>query len=443
MTATGSGERRSRPADRGYATEPEDAGTVPDVGPLRHTTVPAPSVPGREELMSYRDTLRDPVARGLFAATTVSAVGDFISVGALVLLLYQRTGTAGAAAAVFVLQALPAALVGAVGTGWLARIRVRTTLVAGSLLGAAVLVAVAMTPTAPVIVAAMVVLGANRVVLATSRTAAISASVTPQLRAPLVTLLNASFKTGQVLGFAIGGGLTLAVGTRAALLLDAATFLVAAVVFARLRLSGDRPSRPRLSAALDVLRRDVTLRTMVALAVALAATAALPHVLVVPLLEATPAWQPVGLAAAPAGTLVAMLLAGRSPRCADTRWQLRGHFAYASALALAAATTTAAPPVIVAVHFLVGAGVAWIVGLQVTMLQRTGLDEVRQISGAAMGALLLAEGLGIGAFGVLADWTGPATSFAAAAVLVAFSGVAAAVTLRGRHNVVEPALATG
>ncbi len=63
----------------------------------------------------YRAVLAHPVASRLAIADALSVLGDFVGLGALLLLAYARAGSALGPAALFAVQALPALLVGTAG----------------------------------------------------------------------------------------------------------------------------------------------------------------------------------------------------------------------------------------------------------------------------------------------------------------------------------------
>ena len=111
--------------------------------------------------LRYREVFADPVGWRIWTACTISYVGDFVGLGALLLAGYERAGGhALGSAAVFGVQAIPALAV-SVGIGpWLDRIPRRNGLLALCLLGAvAVSLPIVFSGLWPVLTAAAIIGG--------------------------------------------------------------------------------------------------------------------------------------------------------------------------------------------------------------------------------------------------------------------------------------------
>ena len=366
----------------------------------------------------YRLALRVPLVRRLWAATAASVVGDYIGQGALLLLAADRAGQAVAAAAVVAVGVLPTLLTGVVAGPWLDRVPRVPALVALQLLGGAVI-------TLPIVVDGVAVIYVTAALLAVVRTATIAVrsgamaeGLDDEHRGPLVALLATTDQAGQVAGYLAGASLYVLLGTDVALLVDAASFGVGALVLATLRLPppGPRPERLPAHGGLVLIGRDPVLRLLATLVVATGAVASLPEVLAP--VAADDAWRPIVLAAAPLGQAVTMTLVGRTTIVRRPSVQLT-HLAWL-VFALAVTSLGDGPAWIAAGNFLVGTGVAWIVGPQLTFLRLAPPARMAQVTAAMVAMLATADGLGSLALARVADVAGvPAAYRAAGAALLA------------------------
>jgi len=307
----------------------------------RHTTVPA---------AGFAAVLRGREFRLLWLADAQSLLGDQLARVALSVLVYDRTNSGLITAAVYALTFLPA-LLGSVLLGPLAdRLPRRTLLVWGDVIRA-VLLAV-MTVRLPV--PALAVLLVLVVLVGTPWKAGETALVVDLLASedyPVgLGLRAATVQAAQLAGFAVGGVAVAAVGARGALGLDAATFLVSAVLI-RLGVRARPPAAPTdtthgdsssrwLHGAVTVLR-DRRLRLLLGLSWLLGLLV-VPEGLAAPYahgLGGGPRTVGVLLAAGPAGVLLGTLLYSRC-LSATTRARLLGPLAAAAGLPLLACAAT-------------------------------------------------------------------------------------------------------
>ncbi|PPS68559.1 MULTISPECIES: MFS transporter [Streptomyces] len=181
--------------------------------------------------ITYKDLLGNREFNGLFAAHTVSILGDVLTKIALSVLVYDRTGSALAAALTYALGFVPQVLTAALLSSVVDRFPARRVMLIGD---AARMVCVLL----------MTLPGTSVAVLLCLVTA--SGALTPAFRAARQTMLpeivgmegyalarsmfSGTIQIGQTLGFGLGGLLLLLVTPRAALYLDAATFAFAIVV---------------------------------------------------------------------------------------------------------------------------------------------------------------------------------------------------------------------
>jgi predicted MFS family arabinose efflux permease len=176
----------------------------------------------------YGAALASREFRALFAAQAVSILGTSVAAVALTILVYRRTTSPLLSALTFALGFLPYVL-GVGLSGLVDRVRPRRLVVVANGCSA-VIAAVMAWPRAPValLLALLLCLG----VVASAASGAIGAlarsTVSDDAYVPGRSLLKISAQTAQIGGNAIGGALVVALGTSGAILLNAASFVLAA-----------------------------------------------------------------------------------------------------------------------------------------------------------------------------------------------------------------------
>lgn len=358
------------------------------------------------EERGYRPVLRHPVARGLLLAESISELGDFVGLAALLLLAYHGAALVGSAA-VFAIHALPGLAV----TLLLApRLQVwprRGSLAAISLLGAAVLVLPAVLPSVLTALVAAAALGASRKASVGVAAAVLAEDVPPGVRGSYVAMSGGLNQALQVLGLLVGGGLTLALGPRPALLLDATTFVVAALVLARTPIStaavtGAPAPPPSLFAGVRAVWERPVLRVLAGVSWAGMLGAVVPE-------AASPAlvsgrWLPVALAAAPAGAAVAAALGARSRTFDDVPRAVRLAALSAVAFVLGGLALLAAAglPIgsgargglVVTVNLVVGATQVWHLAMIAAFISQSPRELTVQVNSFMSWTVSLLAGVG-------------------------------------------------
>jgi MFS family permease len=169
--------------------------------------------------------------RALWLAQVLSVVGDQLARVALTLLVFDRTHSSLLAAVTFAASVIPMALGGMTLSGIADRLPRREVMIVCDL-GCAALVALMALPGMPI--AALVCLLFLVVLLSAPFTSA-RAALYPDILAgdryvvgTAITLTTLQF--AQVLGFAAGGVVVAFFGVRSSLLVDAATFVLSAVI---------------------------------------------------------------------------------------------------------------------------------------------------------------------------------------------------------------------
>lgn len=373
---------------------------------------------GRRPETGYRMALRSPIVRRLWGAGVASTVGDYVGLGALLLLAHDRTGLTLGAAAVFAVGVVPSLLTGVLGGGWLDRFPRARALAVLQLVGAAAICLPVLVDGVAVVFVTATLLAVVRIATIAVRSGALAEGLEDDQRGATVALLGTTDQAAQVIGYLTGGALYLALGASAALLLDAASFVVGAIVLVGLPLPepSERPPRPPVTSGFRDIARDPVLRLLGALVIVTGAVASLPEVLAPSVAGEGDPWRPFVLAAAPAGQAVAMTLLGRLPQIRRPALQIAHCASLGAALGLAAMVRS--PGAIAAANLLVGAGIAWIVGPQLTFLRLAPKARMAQITGTMVAMLAVSEGLGSLGLAALADRSGPHAAYRAAAVTI-------------------------
>ena len=175
--------------------------------------------------------LRVPEFRALWAAEIVSVGGDQLARVGLSVLVFGRTGSAAWAAATYAMTFLPA-LVGGVLLGRLADRHPRRRVMLVCDLLRAVLVALMVVPGAPLpVLCALLVAVVLLAPLHTAAQGALLPEVVPsRVFEAALAVRHVTGQAAQVAGFAVGGLLVATLSPAAALALDAASFVVSALV---------------------------------------------------------------------------------------------------------------------------------------------------------------------------------------------------------------------
>ncbi|MET7463220.1 MFS transporter [Nonomuraea sp. NPDC005501] len=392
-------------------------------------------LPGRhrraeEHQATYGEVIAIGEFRALWYGQGLSLLGDQLAQVALAVLVYDRTGSPLATAAVYALTYLPSIAGGPLLAGLADRFARRGVMVACDLLRAA-LVAVMALPGMPFsVLCALVFL----VVLLSAPFSAARAALLPEVlegdRYVVGTALQNMTNQGvQMLGFAAGGAVIATLGPYRALALDAATFLGSALILVsgvRRRpaaaAEGDRPSMWAMTrAGARLVFGDKRLRTLVMFAW-LCGFYVLPEGLAAPYAAAlAPEGLPVPvvtgllMAAMPTGTVLGAFLFSRfvSP---SRRLRLMGWMAALSCLPLVVSALRPPLAVVLAAWVLSGVGGAYQLAANAAFVQRVPAERRGQAFGLAQSGLMAAQGAGILVGGLAAERLGPE-------LVVALSGV--------------------
>jgi len=181
---------------------------------------------------AYGSLFRVGELRAIFLAHLASVLGDVVASVALAVLVYDRTKSAALSAATFSIAFVPYLFGGALVSSLADRVRPRRVLVTCNLLSAA-LVAVMILPSAsiPVLFTLIFFVSVLASVTQSSRFIALPGILVEQpLHILGRSLIRIVAQAGQIAGYAAGGLLVVAFSPRGALIADAASFGISAIV---------------------------------------------------------------------------------------------------------------------------------------------------------------------------------------------------------------------
>ncbi|GAA0649035.1 MFS transporter [Kutzneria viridogrisea] len=391
---------------------------------------------GAARAARYRDVFGNGEFRSLWFAELISTAGDQVARVALSYLVYQGTESAALAALTFALTMLPA-LFGPLLAGLADRYPRRQVMIVADVLRA-VLVGFMAIPNLPLYLMFPLVFV---VTLVTSPSnAARGALLADVLSGDELTvgqgLRGMVDQVGQVGGYALGGFLIAAFSANGALLGDAASFVLSAllIIFGVRRRPAANAGGEHISLWESTRRgavlvwSDQQLRTLVALIWMIGLPVAAEG-LAVPYVAQTAHQDPVAsgwlLAANPLGAVLgAFLITKLAPAL---RLRLMGPLAAASGLPLLVCVLQ--PPVAVSclMFGLSGAAAAYMVVAPPAFIQRTPVTGRGQAIGLMSSGAIAAQGIAVALAGVVAEATGSAGALGITGVATLVVGAALAL----------------
>ncbi|HEY4976926.1 MAG TPA: MFS transporter, partial [Gaiellaceae bacterium] len=195
--------------------------------------------------MSLRSTTSDQLAlfryagvRRVFWATLISNAGTWLAFVALALDVYDRTHSSVWVGALLVTETLPIALLGFFLGPLLDRLPRRSLMIGADLFRTGVFVALVFAPSAWAIIALATLAGAAAGVFTPAVYAGLPNLVEERDLAAANGLFQTTTSVTMIVGPLCGGALVAAVGPRPAYLLNAVSFLIAALMIVGVRASG-------------------------------------------------------------------------------------------------------------------------------------------------------------------------------------------------------------
>lgn len=384
--------------------------------------------------------------RSLWWAQLASELGDAVGRIALAVLVTEKSGSPVAVGAVLAVSVLPYLGLGQWLTAWSERFPRRRVLVLADLLRAACYLLMAADLPLWARFALLFVASSASPPFESVRNALIPATLPEDHVTDGVALMVLTNESTRLLGLVLGGvGATLA-SPAAALAVNATTFVVSAVLIAR--LPGDEPadevrSTVRVADGWRAIRRDALLRRIAWMSPAFVAFGAIPEALVVPYTE-----DELGRSPSVAGVLAAVVSASIlaiAPlvQRRDSHRALVRQAATAAFLGAAVSAVVFALPAEVALAAVAFAAVGPVfvsrINLGAAMLLRLP-DHLRASTFSLVDGLIsvgqVVAGLG---GGLLAAWIGVRPTFVIAMALTAVSAGAAYVLPLRAHAAIRPA----
>jgi MFS family permease len=376
--------------------------------------------------MTLRALLHNRTFVALLAADIQSVVGDQIARVALSVLVFERTGSAAATALTYAATFVPAIVGGMVFTGIGDRFPRGPVMSSVALLRAALFAAMAIPALdMPVVVALLVVAVLQGPVFGATEVAFLSDALEEKLFAAGTGVRLTANQLSQVTGFAVGGLVVALLGPRPALLLNAATFLVAAALVGWAAHDARVPAKRAHPSTSTGLRAAATWFARHRLMLTLLGLSALDGLFIVPEGLAVPFGHHVGAGTAGVGLLLAALPLGSAvgaavlvrfvpypARPTAARWMAAG-------CGLPLIITALAPPwpVAFACWAVTGALSAFQVVAITTVAQAAPDAQRARIIGFGWAVVIAAQGLGLALFGGLARYVTPGGSIAIAGIV--------------------------
>ena len=382
---------------------------------------------------SFRDVFAVGEFRVMWAAQAISLLGNQLAQVALAILVYHRTHSAFLTALAYALTYLPQIIGGPVLSGLADRFPRRAVMIGFDLLRLPLVAAMAI-PAMPFWALCVLVTGTtvSAVPFTAARTALLP-DVLPGDRLALGSAIgNMTDQFSQVIGFTTGALIVTWLNPYRALLLDAVTFAVSALLVAgwvtrRPAPSGGRADGgSRAAAGMRLVAQDPVLRCLVLFGW-LGGFYVLPEALAAPYAHALrqgPAAIGLLMAAMPVGTIVgAPVLVRLIPP--GRRLALLGWLAMLACVPLIGSAARPPLPVVLALLAVAGVGSGYQVIAAAAFLQRLPDSGRGAAFGFAASGVLAVQGLGFLAGGAAAQAIGPQAVVAIAGA----AGFGAAATL--------------
>lgn len=185
-----------------------------------------------ERTATFREVFAIGEFRGLFGATALSWVGDYLAKIAVTVLVFEQTGSAGAAAATFAISYAPWLLIGPVLTALAERLPRRRVMITSDLVRMVTIgLVAAFEMPVPMMIGLLFLTALGNPPYDAARSA-LAPTILPGDKLVIgLTSIQSASQTAQILGYMLGGYLA-AINPRLALGIDAATFAISAILIA-------------------------------------------------------------------------------------------------------------------------------------------------------------------------------------------------------------------
>ena len=384
--------------------------------------------------------------RALWASQILSVCGDRLALVALTLLIYDRTRSPLLAAVAYAAGYVPYVLGALFLSGLADRLPRREVMVACDVIRA-VLVAAMLVPRVPldVLIALLYATTAVQPPFDSARSAVLADVVRGERYALAAAAMQTTFRVGIVAGAAAGGVMVALVGTRFALGVDAATFVVSALVVqfglrARAAAGGAAKGSPRagsgalaqLGAGVRVVFGDKALLTLVMFGW-LAALYEFPEGIAAPYadrLGGGPVAVGLLIASAQVGSALTMpVFVAKVGPLTRLRWM--GPMAFCACAVLTLTLLRPGLAVSMAIFAVSGAFATYQIAANTAFVARVPNEQRAQAFGLANAGLIVGQGVAFLVAGAAVEVVPPATVVALGGGLGAIAAIGLA--LRWRH----------
>lgn len=365
----------------------------------------------QERPATYREVFASAEFRALFAAGLLSAVGDMLAKVAVAWLVWERTNSTLMSAAAFAIGYLPWVAGGPVLAAFADRMPWKRTMVGSDLIRMALVGALAL-PGIPL--GGLLALLFVSALLAPPFEAARSALMPEILEGDRyvvgASLSNMAAQASQLIGFVIGGPIVLLVTARGALVVDAATFLLSAVLLRYGLRDRPAPLAPErrtsilveTGAGLRLVFGHPVLRVYVIMVWLASALAYAPEGLAAPLADAL-GGDPVAvgllLGASPLGTVIGGVVIGRFTSPAR-RLQLLRPLAVLAVAALIPAALNLPLWAVLGLFVVSGFGMSFLLPLNALFVRALPVSFRARAFGVVQAGLQVSQGMSV----VIAGW---------------------------------------
>lgn len=393
----------------------------------------------RGQRTSFAAALTAIEFRALWVAEAQSVIGDQLARVAISVVVYTRTGSAGLTALSYAAMLLPALISGPLLSGLADAFPRRTVMIICASVQA-VLISLMAIPSTPIaaLFALIVAVQFAQAPFVAAQAAVLPSVLSGEAYQAAQALRQMTRQTGTLVGLGFGGMAVATLGVSTALMVDAATFVLAAVVIRfgigrhhvpQVALPGvKRESGPLRGVML--IWQDPRLRSLIGLTW-LAGFAIVPEALIVPLAGA------VGAGAAAVGWMLAVetaaLVIGAYLMVrlfqGEARLRLLGPLAVLTLVPLIGYAGGPGLGGVLALLALSGFFAAYQITASATFMQLVPDAQRGQAYGIARSGLIAVQGLGVLLAGVVAELTGSVTTtIALSGVFGLLAAVAAAIS---------------
>jgi MFS family permease len=376
-----------------------------------------------EQRVRYRTVLSHPEFRALFAAQTLSLLGDQLARIALAILVFRRTGSPLQASATYAVSYLAYLVGGPLLSGLADRFPRLTVMVVSDLVRVPIVLVLCISSLPLWAVFVLIAgLGAAAPPFDSARSALQPDMLEGDAYLVGNTLMNVCLQVSQILGFVLGGAVVALTSVPGALALDAATFLLSAGLLLRSvrhrppaqtsvgRFLADAIEGLRLVASTPRLRMLLLYAVLASLAIISVEGLA---VSVAGELHRGSFTAGVLTATAPAGFLVGSVLVLRTP--VDRRESLLPALVLLSGGPLLLTPLVTSTAALVALWMLAGAGATANLIAGPAFVQSCPSEFRGRAYGVATAILMSTQGVGLLVSGYLATFVAPRTAVAAVA----------------------------